>query len=151
MRSIVSFIANRKNDGRRGNPTLTKSFGRVGFIDYGYSGTQPKPGEHWMVAIQRENLSAAGGAFVIRPIEQVKEYEPLQINGYTLSQFHDVVLVMPKNPGNWVLSPSAKASILRATPEANAIVISLDGDTTWERRPPPEQVLSRMANALARA
>ena len=148
MRTICSFVENRRNEGRRNNPVFTRSMGRVGFVDYGYSGTMPLAGEHWLVSIQRENLSSNGGSFVIRPLEKIKEVEPLQINGYTLLTRNDAVIVLPKQQGNWVMSPSAKASILTASPNCAAIVISMDGDTQWERRAPPENLLTKMASNL---
>ena len=148
MKTICSFVPNQRNEGRRNNPVFSRSLGRVGFVDYGYSGTMPKSGEHWLVSLQRENLSTSGGSFVIRPLEKVIECEPLQINGYTLSYFNDTVVVLPKTAGNWVMSPSAKASILTASPDCAAIIISLDGEKEWERRAPPEGLLTKMASML---
>ena len=148
MRTICSFVPNQRNEGRRHNPVFSRSMGRVGFVDYGYSGAMPKPTEHWLVAVQRENLSSSGGSFVIRPLSKVVDCEPLQINQYTLAYFHDTVVVLPKTPGNWVMSPSAKSSIVSASPDCAAIIISLDGEKEWERRAPPEGVLAKMARML---
>jgi hypothetical protein len=103
----------------------------------------PRPSEHWLCKLQRENLAVGKGrgSFVVLPVEKVDQCEYLQINQYELAFNRDVVVVLPQKKGSWVMSPNAKHSILTSA-RANGIIISLDEEKDWERRAPPEEVLT---------
>jgi hypothetical protein len=161
MQTVVLFVSTGRKDQPTGgwkNKIYTRSLRKIGFIDNRYpkDGAFPKDDEHWLVEIVRENMNDKGGCFILRPVQMVPRDDlmPLVHGSYEMRQDEDAVIITPNDKAKfWVMSPSAKRSILEAygaeTPSGNARALVIDhGGSMWTRRAPPEAVMENEAKKL---
>jgi len=154
MRMVCLFVPN-KGQGFK-NRLHTKSTRRTGVIDNKYPRDHergyPKPHEHWLVDIIRENRSVQpeGGCFIMRPIQKAETQDlvPLVHGMYTLKMVEDTLIITPYDQTKfWVLSAPAKIAMQQASPQARAVVINLGGNM-WAQRRPVESILEVEARRL---
>jgi hypothetical protein len=165
---VVLFVStNRKGDAPEGgwkNSIYTRSLRKIGFIDNRYpkSGPYPKNNEYWKAEIMRENMTANGGCFILKPIRKVgdqfdndgavpinpsEDLLPLVVGMYELEDVDGAVVITPHDKTKlWVMSPVAKKAILDST-NAQSLVIN-HGGTLWPRRRPAETIVENEAKKL---
>jgi hypothetical protein len=154
MKTVVQFLVNNKGSAKTKNGLYTRSLRKIGVVDSRSDRAQsPKPKEHWLVEIVRENLSDDGnGCFILKPLERV-DITPgstLLHGDYEMSVVGDSVILTPHDDSKpWVMSDDAKVSILEET-KTRSCVIS-HGGPLWPRRPPATSALSAEALKLKRA
>lgn len=153
MLTVVQFLETTDSpSGSWKNRIYTRTLRKIGFIDNRIStdGVSPKPREHWLVKVVRENQQADGkGCLILKPIRKIEESEqtPLLHGEYSIEYIDDVVILHPPDPTKfWVFSPKAKGKILESV-NANVLVIS-HGGTLWPRRKPATQFLDQEARKL---
>lgn len=154
MLTVVQFLETDESNAPKGgwkNKLCTRALRKIGFIDNRIVLPQaPRAREHWLVEILRENQKPNGhGCMILKPIRRVDEHERVVLldGMYDVKKLDDIALLVPKDKTKlWVLSPSAKDSIIQSM-NANAIVIDHGGDM-WPRRKAAETVLEQEARRL---
>jgi hypothetical protein len=167
VQTVVLFVStNRRGDAPEGgwrNNIYTRSLRKIGFIDNRHpkSGPYPKNNEYWIAEVLRENMTANGGCFILKPLRKVGDHVgaeavalnpnedllPLIVGMYEIEVLEGAVIITPHNKALWVMSPTAKKAIMDATPDAHSLVIN-HGGTLWPRRKPAESVVEKEAKKL---
>lgn len=154
MLTVVQFLETNDEIAPKGgwkNKLCTRTLRKIGFIDNRTTlDSYPRPREHWLVEILRENQKANGhGCLILKPIRRIDEPDqtPLLHGMYELKKVDDVVVLVPNDKSKfWVLSPKAKDAIIQSM-KANAIVID-HGGSMWQRRKSAEAFLEQEAKKL---
>jgi len=169
MKTVVLFVAtNRRGDAPEGgwrNSLYTRSLRKIGVINNQHprDGDYPQNNEYWLVEILRENLTANGGCFILKPLRKVgnhvgqeavptnpaEDILPLVIGMYEMETVDGAVIITPHDNDKtkmWVMSPLAKKAIVDAS-DAQSFVIN-HGGTLWPRRRPAETVVENEAKKL---
>ena len=112
---IAKFFNNGNQE--NSNKIITKTMGKVAFIDRSYQGPLPKGDEEefWRVKIVDERKPGErSGCFIIEPLERVKpvDLKHLVQGFYEEKMENGVLFILPKNPGhNWILPLTHRKSI----------------------------------------
>jgi len=158
MNTVVMFVATGKSktsvtpEGGWRNRLYTRSLRKIGFIDNRYpkDGVYPKPNEHWLVEILRENQNERGGCFILRPLRLVNDHGVLVHGMYEIAVTDGCVILTPNDTDPtkfWVMSPAAKKAVLDAHVGASSLLINHGGEP-WQKRRAAESFLASEAKRL---
>lgn len=141
MWCICRFFANPRADDQ--NPLISRTLGKVAFIDHAYLGPKPQEGEFWLSDVVSETkASKVGGCFLVEPFQKVayEDLVPISPLSCTVNQVFSSVLtidpVRTETPERtlipWILTLNHKSKLLR--PDITAVIVNLGG-SWWSRRP----------------
>ena len=147
MYTVVRFFKNPSYDpraprGPNSNPLISRTLGKICFVDAAYSGARPQDGEFWIADVTKETDSGQPrGCFLCEPFERV-EYEnlvPLTSAMCTVNLVYGYVLTVDPIETHtpelktipWIL-PLRQKSMLLTNREIVAIIVNLGGEF-WSR------------------
>lgn len=140
MFCILRFFQNPDRENQ--NDLISRTLGKICFIDHRYRGPRPEPGEFWISDIVRETRHGrVEGCFLCEPWERV-EYQslvPLSPLSCTVNRpFHSVLTIDPvrnESPEGriipWIITRNHRQKLM--TPDIVAVVVNLGGKW-WQRR-----------------
>ena len=106
IKTIVKFF---QSEGTPNHPStlMTRTLGKFGYVDKDYKNAEnyPVDGEFWVVQIVREAKSNTNtGCFILEPIRKINIEETIKLvpGLYTEEAIGNVLLIKPKNKGNWI-------------------------------------------------
>lgn len=127
------------------NRLLSRTLGKIAFVDNSFCGPMPSEGSFWFSSITLEiKAGKVGGCFLAEPFEPIKREQllPLQRSECTLSLIakDSTIIVNPmqvtkENSGKtlpWILPLNLRRDL--ESPKVIAIVVNLGGQD-WTRIP----------------
>jgi len=140
MFCVLRFWANP--DSNNQNKLLSRTLGKISFIDNNYQGPRPQDGEFWLSDIVSEiKPSQVGGCFLCEPFQKVdyNDLVPISPLSCTVNRvFKSILTIDPvcretpdRRPIPWILTLNHKTKLM--TSEIVAVIVNLGG-TYWQRR-----------------
>ena len=112
IRIIVKFFENSNSKSKRAdNSLVTRTLGKVGFIDKSWKPKEgeptPQKGDFWKVEIEREVAPGKNtGCFILKPLCRVDPPKLIKlVPGMYDEEEHDSLLIIrPKQPGDCIIT-----------------------------------------------
>ena len=139
MYCVLRFFENPDRSNQ--NDLISRTLGKICFIDNNYRGPRPVAGDFWLSNLIRETKpSQVGGCFLAEPFQQVtrENLVPISPLSCTINQPYSGTLVIDpvrlETPEGltipWIVTKNHKAKLM--TNEIIAVVVNLGG--RWWRR-----------------
>ncbi|NIT77380.1 MAG: hypothetical protein GWN58_23500 [Anaerolineae bacterium] len=140
MYCVLRFFANPDQSNQ--NALISRTLGKICFIDNAYRGPHPEPGDFWLSNVVKETrASRVAGCFLAEPFQKVA-YESLipisPLSCTVLQPFPGTLVIDPvrlETPEGalipWIVTKNHKAKLM--ADNVIAVLVNLGGDW-WERR-----------------